>query len=70
MYENTNITLDISLSTGEKRTLVFSRDNNNGLVTITLDGKPIDMINCHKYIGILNNFSKLLDNRMIRLMHL
>ena len=68
MYENTNITLDISLSTGEKRTLVFSRDNN-GLVTITLNGNPIDMINCHKYIGILNNFSKLLDNHMIRLMH-
>ena len=68
MYENTNITLDISLSTGEKRTLVFSRDNN-GHVTIIIDDKPIDMINCHKYIGILNNFSKLLYNHMIRLMH-
>lgn len=68
MYENTDITLDVSLSTGEKRTLVFSRDNN-GHITITLNGNPIDMINCHKYIGILNNFSKLLDNHMIRLMH-
>lgn len=68
MYENTNITLDISLSTGEKRTLVFSRDNN-GHVTITIDGKPIDMVNCHKYIGVLNNFSKLLYNHMIRLMN-
>lgn len=67
MYENTNITLDISLSTGEKRTLVFSRDNN-GHVIITLDGKPIDMINCHKYIGVLDSFSKLLYNHMIKLM--
>ena len=68
MYENTNITLDVSLSTGEKRTLVFSRDNN-GNVTITFDGKPIDMINCHKYISVLSNFSKLLYNHMIKLMH-
>lgn len=68
MYENTDITLDISLSTGEKRTLIFSRDNN-GHVTITFDGKPIDMISCHKYIGVLNNFSKLLYNHLMRLMH-
>lgn len=68
MYNNTNITLDISLSTGQKHTLVFLRDND-GHITITFDGKPIDMINCHKYIGVLSNFSKLLYNHMIKLMH-
>ena len=67
MYNNTNITLDISLSTGQKHTLVFSRDDN-GHVAITIDDKPIDMINCHKYMGVLDNFSKLLYTHMMKLM--
>ena len=68
MYENTNITLDITLSTSKKHTLVFSKDNN-GHITITIDGNPIDIINCHKYIGILSNFSELLYNHMVKLMN-
>lgn len=68
MYENTNITLDINLSTGEKHTLVFSR-NNDSRINITIDDKPIDIIYCHKYIDILNNFSKLLYMHMQKLIH-
>lgn len=68
MYENTNITLDISLSSGEKHTLVFSRDND-ARINITIDDKPIDMVLCYKYIDILNNFSKLLDMHIRKLMN-
>lgn len=68
MYENTNITLSITLSTGEKRTLVFSRDTGSH-ITITIDDKPIDMVHCYKYIGILNNFSKLLYMHIRKLMN-
>ena len=68
MYENTDITLDITLSTGKKHTLVFSKDNN-GHITITLDDNPIDMIYCLRYISVLNNFSELLYNHMKKLMN-
>lgn len=67
MYKNTNITLDITVSNGEKHTLVFLQDAN-GKITITSDDKPINILDCHQYCGIFNKFSKLLYNHMTKLM--